>query len=643
MFSLLNDIELEKIEMGRILTTLFLSGLISFVCTAKEYHVSIKGSDQNTGSITQPFKTINFAAQLARPGDIIIVHSGTYREWINPARGGENDFKRIVYRSAKGETVEIKGSEIIKGWKKDKDGVWKVTLSNSFFGNYNPYKDTINGDWFVRQGRLHHTGEVFLNGKSMYERETPEKVYKPIKDSLTTDPEGAKFTWYCESNSQNTTIWANFHEFDPNKELVEITTRKTCFYPDKEGLNYITISGFHVSQAATQWAPPTAEQVGMIATHWNKGWIIENNVINDSKCAGITLGKERETGQNVWSADTRMDGGIGSIEVIFRALKKGWDKEHVGSHIVRNNTIYNCEQAGICGNMGAAFSVIENNHIYNIWRKRQFSGFEIAGIKFHAAIDALIRKNRIHDCKLGCWFDWMTQGTRLTGNILYNNNPDVFFEVDHGPYMVDNNIFLSANSIADRSQGGAYVHNLVAGGTAIKAFNTRYTPYHLPHSTEIAGVSHFFCGDDRYYNNIFIGKGNKDPRNIAGYGTAMYNKVGLPVWIEGNLYYNMAAHCDKEVKFVESPSYDPEVTLQEEGDHGYLQFTFDDAYYNFKGEIVNTKLLGKTIVSKVIFDNPDGTSLRIDKDYFGNFRSDDNNSAGPFTNLPKGKSALKIW
>jgi len=45
--------------------------------------------------------------------------------------------------------------------------------------------------------------------------------------------------------------------------------------------------------AATPWAPPTAEQIGLIGTHWSKGWIIENNVISHSICAGIALGKIR--------------------------------------------------------------------------------------------------------------------------------------------------------------------------------------------------------------------------------------------------------------------------------------------------------------------------------------------------------------
>ena len=89
-----------------------------------------------------------------------------------------------------------------------------------------------------------------------------------------------------------------------------------------------------------------------------------------------------------------LDGSLHYIEVTFRTLRNGWSKENIGSHIVRNNEIFNCEQTGMCGSMGAAFSVIENNHIYNIWTKRQFDGAEIAGIKFHAAIDTKIREKQ---------------------------------------------------------------------------------------------------------------------------------------------------------------------------------------------------------------------------------------------------------
>ena len=134
--------------------------------TAREYHVSKTGNDSNPGTMAEPFLSISKAAGIAMPGDTISVHAGTYREWVNPLRGGESATIRIVYRAAPGEKIEIKGSEVINNWEDLGDGIWKVVLPNSFFKDYNPYKDSIYGDWFYDMGRIHHTGEVFLNGKS---------------------------------------------------------------------------------------------------------------------------------------------------------------------------------------------------------------------------------------------------------------------------------------------------------------------------------------------------------------------------------------------------------------------------------------------------------------------------------------------
>ena len=96
---------------------------VSMFMYAKEYHVSVKGNDSNSGTESAPFRTINRAAQAAYAGDVITVHAGTYREWVNPPRGGTDDDTRIVYRAAPGERVEIKGSEIVNTWTKEADGV----------------------------------------------------------------------------------------------------------------------------------------------------------------------------------------------------------------------------------------------------------------------------------------------------------------------------------------------------------------------------------------------------------------------------------------------------------------------------------------------------------------------------------------
>ena len=613
--------------------------------TARELHVSKSGNDTQDGTAIKPLKTITAAVARALPGDTVTVHAGTYREWINPIRGGESDSIRIVYRAAPGEKVDIKGSEVVTGWKKQPGGIWKVVIPNSFFGAYNPFVDSIAGDWFNRKGRKHHTGDVFLNGKSLYEKETLEKVLMPAVDSTLKDPGGPLFAWYCDNDDTATTVWANFQHYNPNKERVEISVRRTCIYPDTPGIDYITISGFHISQAATQWAAPTAEQVGMVATHWNKGWIIENNVISDAKCSGITLGKERGTGHNVWSSDRSISGTQHYLEVTFRALKNGWTRERIGSHVVRNNRIYNCEQAGICGSMGAAFSTIENNHIYDIWTKRQFDGAEIGGIKFHAAIDAVVRKNRVHNTARGIWFDWMTQGTRISGNLLYDNHlEDLFMEVNHGPFVVDNNILLSPSAIKTQSQGGAFVHNLIAGTVFVWGEPTRWTPYHRPHPTEIIGLSAIHTGDDRYYNNIFIGAGARYDSNAKyQFGLRGYTGVKLPVWMKDNIYYYGALPHEMETNAFISAAHDPGVNLIEGSDGIYLHISFDREYYSRRGSVITTEMLGKAKMPNAPFENSDGTPLIINTDYFGAPRTGTTTAIGPFEYLDKTKTIIKIW
>ncbi len=622
--------------------------------TAGEFHVSKNGKDTNPGSISLPFLTISAAANAAMPGDTIIVHQGTYRERVTPPRGGTSDTRRIVYEAAAGEKVLIKGSEIIRDWKPFQPGVWKATLPHTFFGKYNPYRDLINGDWFSDKGRPHHTGEVYLNGKSLYESHLLEGVLHPQPIPEIADQEGSTYTWFCESDEKNTYIYANFHERDPNRELVEIHVRDSCFYPDQPGRDYITVRGFHMSQAATQWAAPTAEQIGLIGTHWSKGWIIENNVISDSKCSGITLGKDRKTGHNVWNADRSKDGAIHYNEVIVRALDAGWSRDKIGSHLVRNNTIFNCEQTGICGSLGAIFSQITDNHIYNIWTKRQFGGAELAGIKIHAAIDLLIRHNRLHDCARGLWMDWMAQGTRISGNLAYRNyHEDLFMEVNHGPYVIDNNIFLSENSLNDMSQGGAYAYNLITGKIISRQELTRKTPYHRPHSTELAGLDNIRGGDDRFYNNLFFA-GTKIPegqaaqvsrtaQRVVGYGLYVYDAREYSLQAGGNVYGNGAQPYGKEANPFLLKDDDVKVEILEEGEQVYLRLNGSSIPRQAATKPVTTELLGTARIANLLFENFDGNVLHVEIDYFSRKRNKNRPSPGPFEEPGTAPLNLRVW
>ncbi|MFW6035073.1 MAG: right-handed parallel beta-helix repeat-containing protein [Halothermotrichaceae bacterium] len=652
------------------------------------YHVAKDGSDFGKGTGEEPFLTINKAASVAEAGDTVIVHQGEYREWVKPVNSGLSNNRRITYQAAEGEKVVIKGSEKINDWEKVEDTIWKTVIPNEFFGDFNPYQEEIFGDWLITTdtGRTKHLGDVYLNGMSFYEAGNYEELENPevrteIVDNWTEktvpvhNPEQTKYLWFAEVDDEKTTIYANFHEANPNEELVEINVRKCCFYPDRIGINYITVKGFEMAQAATPWTPPTADQPGLIGPHWSKGWIIEDNIIHDSKCSAISIGKESSTGDNYRSKRQDKPGYKYQIESVFLARQAGWSKEKVGSHIIRNNTIYDCGQNGIVGHLGCVFSEIYDNHIYNIALKREFYGHEIAGIKLHAAVDVQIHNNRIHDCSLGTWMDWQTQGTRISRNLYYRNNRDMFIEVSHGPYIVDNNILASEYALDNYSQGGAYINNLIYGKMVLRKVLKRSTPYHIPHSTKIAGFSVIHCGDDRFYNNIFIGRDSiegiardvvRGDNRSEGVGTAHYNgyttsleeylekvhqkpgdveifmETDQPVYINNNVYLNGAVPFEREGEKLVADQFSPEFSITEEGDEVYLSCELPEDFEKISGEIQSTETLGKVRLADADFENPDGSDLTVDKDYTGEKRKE-KNVVGPIVNLKKGKNRVKVW
>ena len=661
-----------------------------------KYYVSA-AARQGVGTQEAPFPTIQQAADVAMPGDEVIVLPGVYRESVNPKHSGTEE-ARIVYRSSVKGAAIITGAEPVTGWESLGGGAWKASVPNSVFTDRNPFTTLVSGDWFIA-AYIAHTGDVFLNGKSLYEVTSLEGVLHPVASVTSWDPDFSVYTWYAEQDAENdrTVLYANFHAFDPNRENVEITARKSCFYPEAEGVGYITLSGFTVRQAATQWAPPTAYQEGMIGPHWSRGWIIEDCDVSESKCSGISLGKYLQpNNDNKWLHWKYKDGTQTERDAICQAQREGWTKERIGSHVVRRCHIHDCGQTGIVGHLGGVFSVIEDNHIHNINNKQNLAGAEIGGIKMHAAIDVVFRHNHIHHCTRGLWLDWQAQGTRVTGNLFHDNSlphdflmnqkammgqgEDIFVEVSHGPTLIDHNLLLSTRSVKLATQGVALVHNLVAGALTAVGRGTdngsktlksaRYTPYHVPHRTEIAGFMSFLHGDMRFYNNVFVQRpvhpmlvqaaeimkdGEWDDGNVyvgtwpydAGYPTADewerefegYCGMGsepsdryymhLPVWAAGNAYLGGARAWKKEADaFVDATS--PVALELSERDGGWTLRTDIGALLPAAGQaLVTTGTLGMAFEPEQPFENPDGTPITFDTDFFGR-PAGERPVAGPF-------------
>ena len=658
-------------------------------------YVSAKAWRDGDGSQARPFKHINDAAKIARPGDEVLVAPGIYREYVDPVNAGTEEAP-ITYRSTEPLGAVITGAEEIKSWLPYEGSVWMARIPNSLFGSYNPYTTYVYGDWYFAR-RSKHTGCVYLNGKALYEADSLEACLKGEVYECSWEPEASVYKWYAQQEGDETVLYANFQGADPNRENVEINVRRECFMPSKTGVNYITVSGFTVTQAATTWAPPAAYQDGMIGPHWSKGWIIEDCDISNSKCAGISLGKYYDPDNDHYfttkhvKSPTQME-----RDAVCRGQYHGWLKEKVGSHIVRRCNIHHCEQGGIIGRMGGVFSLIEDNHIHHINNMMELGGAEIAGIKLHAAIDVIFRRNCIHDCTMGIWCDWEAQGTRITQNLFHDNqrpafakqlkggmmSQDIFVEVGHGPTLIDNNILLSEASLRMATEGVAMVHNLICGALTCVGGGTgpRYTPYHIPHRTEVMGFMTILHGDDRFYNNIFVQKWPATPFTVIHdsddgqdeenreVGTHVMDEYPtyeewiaqfdidtdtpdmaklapahegrLPVWVEGNAYLGGAKACKNEINGLVNGEQPVQVEVELENGRPVLSTNVYDPLEGFTGRRIDTQVLGKAFEPEEYFENPDGTPITFDQDYFGDHRG-----AHPLPGPFAGKDAVgqPLW
>ncbi len=641
------------------------------------YYVKAGASRDGNGSKEMPFRHISDAAKIAVPGDEVIVAPGIYREYVDPVNGGTAD-KRITYRSEEKLGAVITGAEELTGWKKYKGDVWKAEVDNGVFGSYNPYTTMVCGDWYFAP-TVRHTGAVFINDLMMYETVSLEECIAGEADESAYNLEESKYKWYTEQKGGKTVLYANFRGMNPNKEKVEISARRNCFMPSKPGKGYITVSGFVITKGATTWAPPAAYQDGLIGPHWSKGWIIEDCEVSNSRCCGISLGKYRDPENDMYfytkhvKSPTQME-----RDAVCRGQFHGWLKEKVGSHIIRRCHVHHCEQTGIVGRMGGVFSIIEDCHIHHVCNSQQLGGAETAGIKLHAAIDVTIRRNHIHNCIMGVWLDWEAQGARITSNLMHDNfrpegrkpaqgamfSNDIFIEVGHGPTLIDNNILLSKVSVVMPSEGIACVHNLMLGSFSLINSGVdsivngqrepRYTPYHIRHRTEVAGFMTILHGDDRIYNNIFVQnypvtdkkKTAKDcdyevsgtncfdifpsyDEWIAQFDMDKEPDMGklapahfghLPVWVKGNAYFNGAKAGKHETDGFENKKNKVTVKLEEKDGKYTLKTNLYSFLKDFSDGIITSDILGCAFEPEQRFENPDGTAITFNSDYFGNHR-----------------------
>jgi hypothetical protein len=415
-----------RLSFSSILQLIFFLNLTSFGETT--FVVDQKtGSDANSGTEAEPFKTVNKAAGIAEAGDTILIREGIYRECVHPAHEGKEG-KPITYMAKPGDKVCIRGSIVwTPTWKKeDVKDVYSGALETEMFGDWNPYSLPIvvsnNYDTHVKPIRpatrdlIATSGQVFVDG-DMYTQVVKMEELRKNKKSWLVPSDGKSIVIHFDESKT------------PSECLVEITALKCLFYPVEEGFGYIHVKGLTFEHCSN---PGPMLQMGMVSTRAGHHWIIENNTIRYAKTLGLDYGS--------------VDG-------------KKWlkpDESIVSHHMtIRNNII---SDNGVCGaaanfthesvfygnrveNNACLFNEIEKTPEFCIWN-------EWAGLKLHSNVNCSVTGNlfRGNSMNGALFLDTRWHGDRVNRNVFIDNDRSILIEGDRVcPLLIDNNIVIDSH------------------------------------------------------------------------------------------------------------------------------------------------------------------------------------------------------
>ena len=589
------------------------------------YYVSTDGSNENLGTIDLPFKTIQCASNIAKPGDTILVQPGIYRERVSPPIGGSSPALSITYKSIIPQGAIIRGSVEWKpksSYTLANSVVYSSPLLNTDFTDTsaidgaNPFRvpicvtpygkngapEAINKDPNSDANMVYNLGQVFVND-IMY-------IQCPYKIEMEKEPN----TWYYDiSNNQ---LYVNVST-DIKCANIEITNQRRLFAPHVRGLKNIIVDGFIIERCGNNypnkfWSVPQNQQAGAIGTRCGKYWTIQNNIIRYANGVGIDWGNEGGADQDLeYGTNGKAQGAYG--------------------HVIKNNIISDNGAAGTASYMGKNFvfsgNTIERNNNLKFYGKRRW---ESAGIKVHCPTNSTIANNLIRNNY--CHGIWSDQGAGV-GSIFKNNiiieneGSGINFEIG---YTTSGKVL---NNIFDKNEYGV---SLVTSGGVIIAHN-------LFLSSKKADVyTHIFNRTtDKWdslnleiFYNIFVKSPYylqlTKPQEAVASRYMNYNQYNCDsqqekfqlISIDGKTKTNMTlqkwqttwASYNSEKNFDEKSYQAPVEGVLEEIESGLYSIT------------INTIPLLLTYISRT----------DITQDYFSKEWSETNCIAGPFTELANG-------
>ena len=526
-------------------------------------YVATSGSDSADGSLSNPFRTIQQAAQRAEPGDTVLVRGGTYRETVTPARSGTSS-KPITYKPYNGERVTISGADRVTGWSSHGGSVYKA-----------------NQGWDLGDGR----NQVFVDGRMMIEARWPNTtldISRPKKATFdSVSASSSRATIKDSALSQSNDYWngATIH-FEPGEGWVGQTGKVTDSSPGQLTYSYDSmgrksgpqggdtyyLSGkFKALDSATEWfrddggtlylwTPESDNPDGhtVEAKRRQDAFVLDNRShINlegfDVFAAGITASN---------ASHLRLSNLTASYLSHWTEQDTGWSQPHdTGIYLDGENNIITDSVVAYSAGHGIVLSGEDNRAENNVIRDVAYNAGDSAGIRTVGS-GHVITKNTVYNTGRSA----MKLSNSTSLKITYNLIHDAMLQTTDGGAiytfgMDGRGTEIAYNKIYNVKTGGF-------GGTGIFLDNTssNYVLHHnIVYNANHALKLNYTSRNHKIYNNTLAGTDDSVGASSGSSmpGTVFKNNIFTrSVKIAGNASESNNLYADSDARFTNAADGD---------------------------------------------------------------------------------------
>jgi len=329
--------------MTRLIILLTLILLFNCSLFAGNWYVSNLGSDSNKGTKKRPFLTINHAAEVAAPGDIVYVMTGNYSERVKTNKSGTSEAK-ITFISTPRRTADVSGFDLsnnfirIEGFQvtNDLSGAAENGINNT--GTNNEIVDN----------NLYNIKKIAINSSGDGAYIADNKIYK-IQMGIVTSGKN----WIVEKNEIERVFWYG--------------TMGDADYSRFFGENGIIRKNYYHGSTAAETDPA---HLDCFQTFDDGGTYFKNITIEDNVCMDCDQGIMGEAHFSHISTNLLVKNNV-----FAHSLAWGVCLEDIDNAQIINNTFYDTGAygTGISGPYGKN-GMIKNNIYMNIKERAYMTG-----------------------------------------------------------------------------------------------------------------------------------------------------------------------------------------------------------------------------------------------------------------------------